>query len=169
MVRRFFAITLLAGALTGPLTSPVPALADDFAAHFTATSPPVVVPGFNFEDGKGRQVSLKDFKGRYVLLNIWATWCGPCVKEMGSLDRLTQKLGIHVVPLTEDRAGRGAAEAFYKRHNLTHLEVFVDKSGEAPGLLNANGLPTTLLIDPKGFEIGRVEGDAEWDSAEAII
>lgn len=166
MVRRFFAITLFAGCLAAAL----PAWAEDFAAHFTPTSPPVAVPLFSFNDALGRTMDLRDFKGHYVLLNLWATWCSPCVKEMASLDALQGQIGgrINVLALTEDHDGLGAAQAFYKRHKLSHLPVFVDTAGEAPYILHTRGLPTTIFIDPNGMEIGRIEGEADWDDPSTV-
>ena len=90
---------------------------------------------------------------------------------MAKLDMLQQKIDsthLSIIAMTEDHDGLGAAEGFCKRHGLHHLPVFVDGSGAIPSILHVEGLPTTLLIDPNGMEIGRVEGDAEWDDADTI-
>jgi thiol-disulfide isomerase/thioredoxin len=170
MGRHFFAIFLFAAFMSASC-----AYASDFSSRFTPTTPPALVPAFPFEDAHSRTLDLKEFRGSYVLLNLWATWCGPCVREMAALDALAQRLPtepsrppLAIVALTEDNNGLGAAEGFYKRHSLRHLPVFVDTAGQAPSLLRIRGLPTTLLIDPKGMEIGRIEGDAEWDEADTI-
>lgn len=125
----------------------------------------------SFEDSQGNLVSLADFRGRYVLLNLWATWCGPCVREMPALDKVRahfQPQRLQVIALTEDHDGLNVAKAFYTRHSLTHLPLFADSAGQAPNLLRIRGLPTTLLIDPEGREVGRIEGEAEWSTPDAF-
>lgn len=163
IVHFFLAMALLTGFASL-------AHADLLQNQFAVTVPPRTVT-VSFEDSQGNSVSLADFRGKYVLLNLWATWCGPCVREMPALDRLRTHFHpkqLQIIALIEDHDGNAAAKAFYTRHNLTHLPIFVDSSGHAPSLLHIQGLPTTLLIDPEGREIGRVEGDAEWDSPDAL-
>jgi thiol-disulfide isomerase/thioredoxin len=146
------------------------ARADDFSVQFVPTTPATAAPIVSFRDAQNRTVNLRDYHGRYVLLNLWATWCGPCVREMPSLDSLQGKFDPHkltIIALSEDSDGLNVALAFYKRHDLKHLGVYADAGGQAPHLLRANGLPTTIFINPDGKEIGRVEGDADWDSADA--
>jgi thiol-disulfide isomerase/thioredoxin len=126
------------------------------------------LPEVTFEDGSGRTVSLSDFHGKLVLLNLWATWCGPCVEEMPSLERLAKKLGpqgLVVLPLSQDRGGAAVVQKFFAEHNLSALPIYVDKTMRSGGALGTRGLPTTILIDPNGKEIGRLEGDYDWDSA----
>ncbi len=164
MTRLFLAI-LLFTALIGS------AEASDFTTRYTPAAVPKRVPSFTFNDSNGRTLDLGDFKGRYVLLNLWATWCGPCVREMPGLDALQQKISskrLTVLAVSEDHEGINAAMSFYKRHELSHLPVLADQSGRAPSLLHVDGLPTTLLIDPNGMEIGRIEGDADWDDSDTI-
>jgi thiol-disulfide isomerase/thioredoxin len=168
MVWRFFAIFLFAFALSASVSH---AATSDFNSRFTPTSPPAATPRFSFQDSHNHVMDLHDFRGRYVLLNFWATWCGPCVREMPSLDALQSKVDgqkFIILAVTEDQDGVGAAEGFYKRHKLTHLPVLVDASGEIPHIMHVNGLPTSILIDPKGREIGRVEGDVDWDDVETV-
>lgn len=168
------------------------AVASDFTEHFTFTKPPVAVPTFSFEDAQGQNIDLKSFKGRYVLLNIWATWCGPCAREMPTLDALGPKLAadigvnaptkpvtistkiemnsprLDIIALSEDHEGVDAAKGFYKRHNLNNLKVYADTGGSVPNILQIHGLPTTVLIDPNGMEIGRIEGEANWTDPATI-
>lgn len=128
-------------------------------------------PNVAFENGAGRKVTLADFRGKVVLLNLWATWCAPCRKEMPSLDRLQRQLGgpgFEVVALSIDRGGTAAVQIFYEEINVRALAVYIDASGQAPGQLGVVGIPTTLLIDGAGREIGRLTGPAEWDSPAAI-
>lgn len=159
---------LLAGAI---LMRPVTVHASDFAGRFITTKAQQAVPLFQFDDEKGSAHDLKDYRGRYVLLNLWATWCGPCVKEMPSLNTLQRQFDPHqlvVLAVNEDRNGSVAAEAFYTRHNLKALPIFIDTSGQAPFLLHTPGLPLTVLIDPQGVEIGRVEGEEDWSAPDSI-
>jgi thiol-disulfide isomerase/thioredoxin len=132
---------------------------------------PRAVPELRFKDGDGRALSLADFRGKVVLLNIWATWCGPCREEMPTLDRLQAKLGgpdFQVVALSIDRAGLGVVSEFYDEIGIKHLAKYIDDSGKASWQLNAAGLPTTLLIDREGREIARHVGPAEWDTPEFV-
>lgn len=124
-----------------------------------------------FEDGTGTKRSLADFKGRYVLLNLWATWCAPCRHEMPSLDRLQKRLGgkdFEVVALSVDRQGAGPSKKFLDDIKVEKLALYVDSTSKSLGALKATGLPTTILIDREGREVGRLAGPAEWDGADAV-
>jgi thiol-disulfide isomerase/thioredoxin len=141
------------------------------AFEFQPLDPPRELPDLRFIDGAGRSTSLADFRGRLVLLNLWATWCVPCRREMPALDRLQATLGKEqfiVLPLSIDRGGVPPVERFYEELGLKTLGVFVDQSGASTGKLATTGVPTTLLIDREGREVGRLLGAAEWDSPEAI-
>lgn len=124
-----------------------------------------------FVDGKGRDLTLANFKGRVVLLNIWATWCVPCREEMPTLDALQARLGgddFHVLPLSIDRAGMKVVHRFYNEIGIQNLGVYLADSTRAMFALGVIGLPTTILIDRAGMERGRLVGPAEWDSPEII-
>jgi thiol-disulfide isomerase/thioredoxin len=128
-------------------------------------------PAISFADGAGKSLTLADFRGKVVVLNLWATWCTPCIAEMPMLDRLQQELGdegVVVLALSIDRGGSKAVTDFYERTGVRNLGVYVDPSMRVTTDLGAPGLPTTLLIDPEGTELGRVIGPMEWDSPEAI-
>ena len=134
-------------------------------------SAPKTLPNVAFEDSAGRRLTLADFRGKLVLLNVWATWCLPCREEMPTLDRLQARLGgpgFEVVAVSIDRDGLPAVQEFYLQTGIKHLRVYVDKSGEASANLGATGIPTTLLIDRESREIGRKIGPAEWDSPEVV-
>jgi thiol-disulfide isomerase/thioredoxin len=106
-----------------------------------------------------------------VLLNVWATWCTPCRKEMPALDRLQQQLGgrdFEVVALSIDRGGNPAVAAFYREMDLRALAVYVDPTSEATSTLRTVGIPTTLLVDRQGRELWRKTGPAEWDRADFV-
>lgn len=130
---------------------------------------PRSVAAVPFTDEQGRPRSLTDFKGKVVVLNLWATWCVPCRKEMPALDRLQGTLGgaeFEVVPLSIDRGGLETVRKFYSDVNIRYLAVYTDPSGQALRAVGAIGLPTTLIIDRAGQEVGRALGPAEWDSPE---
>lgn len=124
-----------------------------------------------FVDGAGRDLTLADFRGRVVLLNIWAIWCPPCREEMPTLDRLQARLGgddFHVLPLSIDRAGMPVIRKFYEEIGIEHLGRYLAEDIRAMLAFAVIGLPTTLLIDRQGRERGRLTGPAKWDSAGAI-
>jgi thiol-disulfide isomerase/thioredoxin len=152
--------------------APVPAASGRFSFAPPATSRPL--PELHFADAGGRKLTLVDFHGRLVLLNLWATWCVPCRKEMPALERLQARLGgpgFEVVALSIDRRGLSAVQPFYSELGLKVLRIYVDQSGAAAGELGASGLPTTLLIDRNGRELGRVVGSVAWDTpaVEAMV
>lgn len=131
------------------------------------------VPALSFQDEDGRTLTLADFRGRVVLLNLWATWCPPCRKEMPSLDRLNAKRGgpaFEVVALSID-ADPAAVKPFYREIGVTSLRGYFDSNARASAELGAFAVPATLLLDRHGREIGRALGPAEWDSpqVEALI
>jgi thiol-disulfide isomerase/thioredoxin len=148
-------------------SAPVPLSSQPFAF----LDKPAAVPELNFVDGDERPMSLADFRGRPVLLNIWATWCLPCGKEMPSLDRLQAKFDPRkflILTLSIDRAGIPAVKKFYADLGLKNLGIYVDQSSAALHQLGLIGIPGTLLINPDGMEIGRKLGPAEWDSPEIV-
>ena len=132
---------------------------------------PRVLPTLRFADEKEFAMTLQDFRGKIVLLNIWATWCVPCREEMPTLDRLQAKLGgpdFEVVALSIDRGGPFVVSTFYSEIGIRALRIYVDKTGEASANLGVAGIPTTLLIDRESREIGRKIGPAAWDSPEVV-
>ncbi len=139
-------------------------------AAFVFKKAPEPLPEFVFLDASGKERSLKDWRGKVVLLNLWATWCIPCRKEMPGLERLEKELGsdkFQVVALSVDRVGIEGAKKFLDGIKVSGLGVFADPTVRVTSTLKAIGLPATLLIDRDGREIGRLTGPAEWDSAEA--
>ena len=138
---------------------------------FPLHAAPRLLPEISFEDGQGRKHALAEFGGRAVLLNIWATWCVPCRKEMPALDRLEQKLGgpeFTVLALSIDTQGAVAVRRFYDEIGIRALAIYVDPTTRASDTLGVVGIPTTLLVDAQGREVGRRTGPAEWDSPEAL-
>ncbi len=144
------------------------AMAQEPSKNFILHRAPKPVAAIQFEDANGQSRSLTDFRGKVVLLNIWATWCVPCRKEMPTLDRLQAALGgpdFEVVALSIDRRV-DAVRKFFAEVGIQKLAMYLDSSAKATRELGAVGLPTTLLLDRKGREIGRLIGPAEWDSPE---
>jgi thiol-disulfide isomerase/thioredoxin len=172
-----FALASLTHRLAASMAAAAMFLTSQFAAgqeppkNFVMHDAAKPMAAIKFDDDQGRSRSLADFKGKVVLLNIWATWCGPCRKEMPALDRLQAALAgpdFDVVALSIDRGGMDAVRKFFADIGVRNLAMYLDSSGQALRTLSALGLPTTLLIDREGREIGRLIGPAEWDSPEMI-
>ncbi len=166
-----FALAVLVGMPARAPAGAEPPLRGVFKDNFTLLEPPVPAPQASFSDAAGRELTLADFKGRVVLLNFWATWCAPCVREMPTLDRVQGKLsgqGLSVVAVSEDRGGLEAVGPFLKQLGLRHLEIYLDPRGTLAREFGLAGLPTTLLIDAEGRLVGGLEGPAEWDSDDAL-
>jgi thiol-disulfide isomerase/thioredoxin len=140
-------------------------------AAFLVKADRPAVPDLVFKDSTGGEVKLSKWQGRVVLLNLWATWCAPCRKEMPTLNEVQEQLGskdFEVVALSIDRKGLEASAAFLKETGADALALYIDETTTSLNMLQALGLPVTVLIDRKGREIGRLLGPAEWNSAEAI-
>ncbi len=138
--------------------------------QFNVIEAPGPVPDVAFEDGAGRMITLGDFAGRVVLVNFWATWCAPCVREMPSLNRLQARLGgkdFTVVAVDEDRDGREVGKPFLAKLGLKHLDFYLDTGLALSQALGVRGLPTSFLIDRESRIVGRLDGVAEWDTPEA--
>ena len=139
-------------------------------AAFVFRKAPEALPEATFQDGTGKERTLADWRGKVVLLNLWATWCLPCRKEMPSLDRLQKELGsdkFQVVAVSVDRKGLEASKKFLDETQAQGLGLYVDATARMSSTLRVVGLPATLLIDAQGREIGRLLGPAEWDSEDA--
>ncbi len=159
-------------ALSGPSIADQPSVDGILAESLIWLSPPIPASQTPFQTGSGKEVSLEVFRGRVVLLNFWATWCAPCIREMPSLDRLQAKLrdeGLDVVAVSQDIAGLQVVEPFFERLALANLELYLDSGRQLGRAVGVAGLPTTLLIDRDGRVVGGVEGPAEWDSEEALL
>ena len=150
-------------------------LAHGEVAALAIAQAPFLVPDLAFKDADGRERTLKDWRGRTVLLNLWATWCVPCRKEMPALDALEGKLGgtdFEVVAVNIDTRDPQKPLAFLKDVGIKRLAYFSDPSAHVFEDLKtagkAFGMPTTLLVDRSGCEIGNMAGPAEWASDDGV-
>jgi thiol-disulfide isomerase/thioredoxin len=114
----------------------------------------------------GTKQKLADHKGMKMLVNLWATWCAPCIAEMPALDRLAGAVPVMVLPISEDMEGWQAVDKFWGKGKFANLETGLDQPGSFAEAVKAKGLPVTILYDEEGREVWRVAGTLDWDSAE---
>jgi thiol-disulfide isomerase/thioredoxin len=126
-------------------------------------------PNVQFEDPDGEPADFGEFRGRPLVVNLWATWCGPCVVEMPSLDRLAGREGerVQVLALSEDVGGRDLVTQFFAARHFRRLDPFLDGEMAVMTALRIDTLPTTILDDAEGREVWRMTGMAEWDGERA--
>lgn len=137
--------------------------------RFAPPPAPMAAPALAFTAQDGSPKQLADFRGRPVLVNLWATWCGPCVEEMPSLARLQAKRpGLTILALSEDRQGESAVAPFLAKLKIDGLAVYLDPANAAIKQFGVRGLPTSFLIGADGNVIWSYEGSADWDSPEAL-
>lgn len=175
--RRLLAVAAAASAVQA-IAPPASARAEVTArlargamARFKLTNPPKPVPDLEFLNADDRPMRLSDLKGKVRLINLWATWCAPCVSEMPSLDRLQEMLPrdrFVILPISLDGPSKPKVAPFYRDQNLDNLGIYYDKGKKAMSTLGVTLLPTSILVDPSGRELGRIEGDADWDTPEGI-
>lgn len=164
------AITLPA-TTTPSLAGVKPDMVKGAMERFKLAKTPKPLPDLEIQDADDKPLKLSDLKGKVVLLNFWATWCAPCVKEMPSLDRLQAALPkdkFLVMPLSIDGPSKPKVAPFYKDQKLKNLGIYFDKGRKTMQGLDVTLLPTSILVDAKGRELGRIEGDADWDMPESI-
>src|SRR6478672_11494059 len=150
-------------------------LAHGEVAALTMATAPLRLPDLAFEDADGKPRKLSDWRGRIVLVNLWATWCVPCRKEMPALESLQTRLGgpnFEVVAVNIDTRDPEKPKNFLKEANLTRLDYYSDQKAKVfqdlKAVGRALGMPTSVLVDSQGCEVATIAGPAEWDSDEAI-
>jgi len=150
-------------------------LAHGEVAALAMATAPLRLPDLAFEDAEGKSKKLSDWRGRTVLVNLWATWCVPCRKEMPALENLQTRLGgpnFEVVAVNIDTRDPEKPKNFLKEANLTRLGYFSDPKAKVFQDLKATGralgMPTSVLVDGEGCEIATIAGPAEWDSEDAL-
>jgi thiol-disulfide isomerase/thioredoxin len=161
------AVAVLYGTNGQDVHATPPAIWDKF--QLTEGQPQV--PDVEFEDAAGNRKTLADFKGRVVLLNLWATWCGPCVMELPDLARAQTELPqdkVLVLPIDMEKLPAEKVAAFLKEHNAGALPVYVDRQLSLMREFEAFALPLTILIDADGREIGRAAGPQPWHHEDSI-
>ncbi len=138
----------------------------DAADEFTIIEP-VPPPPLRLTDAKGKKLSLADYAGHVLVVNIWATWCGPCVEEIPTLAALAKEIhhfGGLVLPISIDIDGAQAVEPFYEQHHITTLPVLLDPDGINLDLLHTDGVPVTIILNPAGKMVARLDGGADWNT-----
>ena len=178
--RRFLATSVAATSLYGAgVIGATPAAAEaglggGFAVEtleaIEVHQAPKALPQTPFQAETGETVTFADFKGDALLVNFWATWCAPCLKEMPSINTLAGAMSgrpFRVLTISVDRGGAGKPRAFLDKIGATHLGLFLDPKMTLAREIGAIGLPVTVLVDRQGRELARLSGHAEWDSPEA--
>ena len=168
---RSHTLTMLWVSAIALICTSTTARAEEGVANFKVWETPRTVADLSFINADSEKLSLSAYRGKVVLLNVWATWCPPCRNEMPALDRLEKVLGsprFVVIALSTDTNGLADVKSFYETLGLKSLGIFLDEDGAAMRELRIIGLPTTILIDQQGFEIARKIGPAIWDSGAVV-
>jgi thiol-disulfide isomerase/thioredoxin len=161
---------LLALASTLGAAAQTPSEPDIKIGEFIPVATPQPAPEMSFTGLDGQPISLADFKGKLIVLNLWATWCQPCLKEMPSLAKLGARFGppLVVLAVSEDRGGADVVKPFLAKLDLDKVTIGLDPKSTAIRALHTRGLPTSVVVDADGKVLGKVEGAADWDSDEMV-
>ena len=144
---------------------------EGYVGSFVAAIPPEVAPEIPFFDADGVPHTLSEYRGKVVLVNFWASWCPACIMEMPALDRLQAELGsehVIVLAISQDVGGAAVVRRFFQSRKLEHLSVLIDDQRKLGLAFNQDMLPTSVLLDPEGREVGRLVGPADWSSPQAL-
>jgi thiol-disulfide isomerase/thioredoxin len=167
MIHRRYILAAAVGTLAAavwpgkPRAESLPSLADGLQV----LKSPVDLPDATFVSRDGASHHLSEFKGHGMVVNMWATWCVPCVAEMPSLETLSKTLApqdIAVLPLSSDRGGVDRVASWYQAHGITALPVLLDPKGAMARAFAARGIPTTVIINTSGKVVAKLEGAADW-------
>jgi thiol-disulfide isomerase/thioredoxin len=141
------------------------------AAGVIAEIMPGPAPALKFTDAAGKPLTLANYRGSGLVVNIWATWCGPCVAELPTFAAIAPALAknkILVLPISVDIDGSKSVKPFYTTHGITSLPILLDPDGSATDALNTNGIPVSIIINPQGQLVGRLDGSANWNSPATL-
>ena len=166
------AATVAAGALGGNV-APRRARAQEMGSidDMQDMPPGATLPAFQFFTADDQARTLANYRGRGVVLNLWATWCGPCVAELPTLDALASAVaaeGIVVLPVSSDAGGAASVRAFYDGHDIDHLPVLLDPGGAIIQAWQVPGIPVTVIFDRSGHPRGRLVGSVDWSTPAAV-
>lgn len=128
-------------------------------------------PPFRFQDANGKALTLGHFKGHVLLVNFWATWCGPCKEELPTFSAMVPKLakfGGLVLPVSVDVDGVKAVRAYFTLQGIKNLPVLVDPDGDDLDMLHTDGIPVTLVVNPAGKVVARLDGAADWNTKSVL-
>ncbi len=167
------ALAVAGSLLTVASASSPPAFSGGYGS-WEAFADPQPAPAIDFLDPDGERINLDAYKGQTLLVNFWATWCAPCIRELPALDELQADMGseaFQVLIISIDRKGLEVAQPFLDNLEVEHLKTAADPKGALAREMKATGLPTTVIISPEGKVMGRLLGDAEWnsDGAKALV
>ena len=173
-VLSFISVTVLGAAVAvwlvlGPAADAPPL--EGWMAQFTLNDPPPPAPDTVLQTLAGEPVTLADYKDKIVLVNFWATWCLPCIREMPSLERLQAAFDrdkFLILAVSVDRGGAAKVVPFLKKHKIETLTPLLDQKMGLASALKVPGMPTSFLLDREGRVLGSLPGIAEWDSPEAL-
>lgn len=168
LVSTFCSLLLAPAAVQATHSATEPS--DGTVRSFITEQPPRKIASFHFDDARGQPITLAKFRGKVLMVNLWATWCPPCVREMPALDRLQGKFkgtDFIVVPLSLDRGGIPVIESFYQKNGLRHLEVFSDSDQSAEVAFPVDVLPANFIVDQDGRVISFLRSFVDWDAPEA--
>ena len=158
-----------AAVLTPALLKVTPVAAESGVEKLVWHEVPKPITEEPFLDGSGAPLSLSAFRGKVIVVNLWATWCAPCIREMPTLDAVQAELGpagLKVIAISQDREGATVAAPFKISNGWSNLDLYVEPTTKFARAAGVKGLPTTFIIDKAGNEVARLQGTAEWDSPE---
>jgi len=137
------------------------------AALAWTQGPPAAAPPLVFSNADGHSLTLADYKGHVLVVNVWATWCGPCAEELPSLGMLAERIkpfGGLVLPIAIDTDGAAAVKPFFASRKIHNLPVLLDPQGHSLDVLDTDGVPVTIVLDADGRMVARLDGAADWNT-----
>jgi len=129
-------------------------------------SSPKEILSLNFKDINENDVSLDDFKGKFIIINYWATWCEPCKKEMYSLNKFSKNTrfkDIKIFPINLEKTNKKKVKEFYRKFEIDNLQIYFDSELNSLKIFGLRGVPTTILVDSKGQEFARILGKIDFN------